>query len=350
MSRLIQDSVDPKTRGTYTSGFRSLRRFAEPRGLPFLPTDEVTLIAWAESVCPKPLAPDSVVKYCSGIRKHHLESGFPWVATGLLYKMAIRALFKRHPRSERGLKVPLTLSLLKRLAKLLKGWPKPKAMSWDDLVFVTASALGFAAALRGGEFLASRRSDRPVLQARWVVTDAHGVHVSIPKPKTMHQLAFQHSYAGSPPGSASLEDLDARLWLLAYRARASSAGVLTTGEHPALVRFDGQAVTRDFMVDRTMELLHESKVVVVGPEGVPAKVRAASWRCGYVSSALEANVQEPTIRAQGRWESQGGMLAYSLTELSAVRRAASAIVAQAASSPVGVVGCSGSEQLLLHVR
>ena len=111
MSRLIQDSVDPKTRGTYTSGFRSLRRFAEPRGLPFLPTDEVTLIAWAESVCPKPLAPDSVVKYCSGIRKHHLESGFPWVATGLLYKMAIRALFKRHPRSERGLKVPLTLSL-----------------------------------------------------------------------------------------------------------------------------------------------------------------------------------------------------------------------------------------------
>ncbi len=44
------------------------------------------------------------------------------------------------------------------------------------------------------------------------------------------------------------------------------------------------------------------------------------------------------------------MHAYSLTNLSAVRRAANAIVAQAAFSPVGVVGYSGSEQLLLHVR
>jgi len=349
VSSLVQDSVDPKTRGTYTSGFRSLLRFAQPRGLPCLPTDEVTLAAWAESVCPSSLTPDSVVKYCSGIRKYHIESGVPWVAAGTLFKMALRALFKRYPRAERGLKVPLTLQLILRLAKSLRGWPVPAAMSWDDLVFVTASAIGFAAALRGGEFLASRGSNRPVLLGKWVVIDPNGVHVAIPKPKTKHQLAFQHSYAGSATG-ATLLSLDARLWLLTYRSEAIRRGVPTSDEGPAFVRFDGQALSRDFMVGRAMELLKANKVTVLGPNNAPCSVRAASWRCGYVSSALEAGVQEVAIRAQGRWESQGGMLAYSLSELSAVRRAANAIVALAAPSPAGVVGCSSSEQLLLCVR
>ena len=75
--------------------------------------------------------------------------------------------------------------------------------------------------------------------------------------------------------------------------------------------------------------------------------------CDVVTLDGINNISVGTEFGCGRWCSprQKSLVPDSpFRELSAVRRAASAIVAQAASSPVGVVGCSGSEQLLLHVR
>jgi hypothetical protein len=66
---------------------------------------------------------------------------------------------------------------------------------------------------------------------------------------------------------------------------------------------NGAALSRDFMVTRTNQLLQAEIIQVLNQEGVAAPVKAASWRAGGVRSALDANVPVPIIMALGRWRS-----------------------------------------------
>jgi hypothetical protein len=100
------------------------------------------------------------------------------------------------------------------------------------------------------------------------------------------------------------------------------------------------------MVKRSADLLDLLGVVTLDASNLPVKVKAASWRCGYVTSALRARIPEATIRACGRWESQGGMMAYTVSNFSDLRVAAEAIVASPRQTRAVVVGCSSVEQLI----
>jgi hypothetical protein len=277
--------------------------------------------------------------------------GLPWtLSSDPILKLAIAALFKRHPQRERGLKVPLTLSLLLRMMATLKGWPHPKSMSLLDIAFTAASAMAFFAALRGGELFTYKGSDRPILQSQWVTIDAAGVHIKVPRPKTKQRLEFQPAFAPSFP-TASLRSLDAKAWLVAYRSESAERGKPVEPQHPVFSLEHGEPLTRDFMVHRSMGILKSLKIKTLGMDASPVEVKAASWRCGFVASALAERVPEATIRAAGRWESQGGMLAYSLVEQADLQSVARALVARATSDrSAGALGCSSSEQLLLRVQ
>ena len=103
LSARVTSSVAAGTARTYSSGFNSLKRFAAPRGLPFLPTDKVTLGAWLhhEVSKSKPTKIASLMKYVSGIRWEHLVSGLDWAFAGdewlELVKQSIRKDFPATP-------------------------------------------------------------------------------------------------------------------------------------------------------------------------------------------------------------------------------------------------------------
>ena len=311
-----------------------------------LPVDAIVLCAWAQDVCPRVLCPDSVLKYISGIRCTHLESGYPWDLSGHpLVKKTVAALFKRHPRVGVGLKVPLTFDLLLRMVARFPGWPNPASLSWNSLTFVAASSILFFAALRGGEVFTSPSSDRPILCWRDLSIREGGVHISVPKPKTKQREGSQVAFAASTPGG-TFSSLEPVACLRSYRSEAARRGFTTNDAGPAFFTKGGAPLTRDFMVKRSADLLDLLGIVTLDASNLPVKVKAASWRCGYVTSALRAKIPEATIRACGRWESQGGMMAYTVSNFSDLRVAAEAIVTSPRQTRAVVVGCSSVEQLI----
>ena len=82
---------------------------------------------------------------------------------------------------DKALKVPISLSTLLSTCKRLPGWPVPRDMSHDDRLFVAASAMAIVCFLRGGEFLSSSGSGRPLLRQRDVVRvfDGPGAPISV---------------------------------------------------------------------------------------------------------------------------------------------------------------------------
>ena len=351
LSQLLSSSVGLKTRMSYMSGVRSLHGYCISRNLSSCPVDAITLAAWMGWVCPLHILPPSLIKYISGIRRHHLLAGLVWdLSSHPLVKMTLRSLEKENPSPPRKLKLPLTLSVLVKMCSYLPGWPSPSLMSFDDVLWISASALAFAAALRGGEFFTYPGSDRPTLEGRMVVPQVDGVLVNIPLPKAHHSLAFEHSFASctSPP---AIELLDPLIWLLEYRSRAFSLGFNVLGSSPAFVMSDRRPLSRSFMVDRSISMCSVAGITVVDILGNPVPVQASSWRCGYTVSAISAGVTELQIKSIGRWSSSGGMMAYSHASTPGFKRASNAIVAWAASnasghSVVGQVSCNNIMSLL----
>lgn len=351
LSQLLSSSVGLKTRKSYMSGVRSLHGYCTSRSLSFCPVDAITLAAWMGWVCPLHVLPPSLIKYISGIRRYHLLAGLAWdLSSHPLVKMALRSLEKENPSPPRRLKLPLTLSLLVKMCSYLPGWPSPSSMSFDDVLWVAASAVAFAAALRGGEFFTYPGSDRPTLEGHMVIPQVDGVLVNIPLPKAHHSLAFEHSFAScTSPSSVLL--LDPLMWLLAYRSRALSLGLDVLGSSPAFVMSDRRPLSRSFMVDRSISMCSMAGITVVDILGNPVPVQASSWRCGYTVSAISAGVTELQIKSTGRWSSSGGMMAYSHNSTPGFKRASDAIVAWAASnaaahSVVGQVSCNSLMPLL----
>lgn len=88
-----------------------------------------------------------------------------------------------------------------------------------------------------------------------------------------------------------------------YKLLCTVRGLSTRPCSPALVMANGLALSREFMVSRSNDLLDAAGITVYNQAGVRAAVRAASWRAGGVRSALEAGVPAPMIMVLGRWRS-----------------------------------------------
>ena len=77
-----------------------------------------------------------------------------------LVRRTMRYLRKRYPVQVQGEKTPVTIDVLHAILPLLPGWPDMGQMSASDRVFAAESVVAVTGLLRGGEFLASARSDR----------------------------------------------------------------------------------------------------------------------------------------------------------------------------------------------
>jgi hypothetical protein len=205
--------------------------------------------------------------------------------------------------------VPLSLDLILSLRKGMNGWPVHAHLSFDDLVWATASSIAFVAALRGGDFFTHPKSDRPLLTGATVsILEAQDPYIliNVPSSKTRKDLLSVSAVAARPSSAVGHFPLDPVTLLRAYRARASRLSINVIGHNAAFKTLSAKPIDRSFMVGRAEALRMSSKASILGTDGQPIKVSAASWRAGFVMSSLHTDVLPSTVRSNGRWASVGG--------------------------------------------
>ena len=133
------------------------------------------------------------------------------------------------------------------------GWPVAKKMTHDDRLFVTASVIAATGFLRGGEFLSSPRSSRPVLRGEQVSLSFDGgkaaVTVSIAAPKARWWLKSEQAVCFSIPDHPCIDPVR---WLQSYR---SMSDVPLDEDGPAFVRSNGDTLSRNWMVAKSASLM-----------------------------------------------------------------------------------------------
>ena len=325
LSLALGDHITRSTQSSYNTATRSFFRFCTTRGFAPFPVDPVVLSAfivyearWVSLL--------SLKLYLSGIRSASIDNGFPWLLDGdPLCARALRAMKRRYGCPEKTLKVPLSFALLIRLFRLLPGWPCAQDMSHDDRLFVSASLIASTGFLRGGEFLSSARSCRPILRAQDVaLRSIEGrlcAVVSIRSPKARWWVKSQDVVCFPPPASSDPGSPSPALWWHQYFSLSVPP---LAEEGPAFVLADGSTLSRNVMVRKTSSLVCKAELHLVDPSGRPLKVLASSWRAGGVASARLAGVSDATIMSMGRWSSSA-WLNYSVPIATEIPRASDAM-------------------------
>lgn len=302
VGQMMTGSVTANTRAGYTS---ALKRYFEFCGLHDLRPFPVGVLAicgfirWAMLF----LKFSSLKVYLSAIRDAQiLESGGWHLQGNELVRRALRFVRRLHGDVAKAPKLPITLAHLVAMCKFLPGFPVAEKMCHDDRAFVAASSMAITGFLRGGEFLASSSSSsvrlkRPILRHEHVNVQDGTLFVSVPTPKTMWWLEFAIVQCFSTPAAGQLDPPVAM-----ENYRRLSAVRLAKGQ-PALVLSNGQVMTRDWLVKRTLVLMRLAGIVQLGDTGLAARVLASSWRAGAVRSAIDAGISEQMIKHFGRWKS-----------------------------------------------
>jgi hypothetical protein len=294
-----------------------------------MPVDAVTLATWMMEMC-KTVKVKSVVKYMCGVRFAHIMEGHDWkLSNHPLVQKTLSGLKKQYPSSNTLQKVPLSLPLLLSLCRSMSGWPSTSKLSFDDLVWATASCIAFFAALRGGEFFIQPKSTRPLLTGAAVSICAsaqgHYVLINVPSPKTRKDLASIPAMACSSAHSSEFA-FDPVNLLRAYRERASRLSINVLGHNAAFKSRDDRPIDRDFMVHRAERLRAAAGVEILNTDGKAIKVSAASWRAGFVMSSRQADIAPSTMRSNGRWSSTSGPVPYMVDTLDLFQQMSSQLV------------------------
>ena len=326
--------MEATTARSYSSGFDSLAKFCETRGLLAMPVDAVTLGAWMVSKSnkrgpndeEKQISPGTLKKYMSGIRWNHIVNGHAWPFKCDAWLALVKnSIAKEFPRKQ-FLKIPMSIQLLQVLSAAALGWPDFTRMAFDDVLWVCASTIMVFAALRGGEAARTKGSSRPILVGQYVILDTlsstPGVVIRVRKPKTDPGADFQTGRAYDPEGEHLLCP---SALLSSYRARAAAKGLVVLGAEPAFKMANGGVLTMDFMMARANAFKAKAGIRILDEQMEDVPFRAASWRAGYVLTARSAGISEMQIRDTGRWRSDGGPAPYSFTSKEAFRAASTAM-------------------------
>lgn len=301
LENAVRQHVLPGTRASYSCAVRQFVRFVEARdGAPAFPVQAVWVAAWALFMS-FGISVQSLKAYLSALRYEQGCRGFAWDLEGNeLVRRVIRYVSRRYGAPRRSIKFPVTVDVLRRIFPRLDGWPNLRLMSHDDRVFAAASAVAVFAFLRGGEFLWSPSSGRPVLLARNVQVKMLGgtkvVAVDIPRPKARWWLGAEAALCLSPSSSSLLDPV----WLM---EGMRNLGPPQSQGAPAFCMTDGRPLGKAWMLRRTRELVREAGIIFPDHLGALVDVGAASWRSGGACTAKRAGVSDATICHMGRWAS-----------------------------------------------
>jgi len=193
VSEGLAGSVVPGTRKSYGTAVAAYLSFCMARKISPFPADEIWLCAYIRYKAMF-IQHQSFGVYLAGIKYEHSLRGAVWALDGnVLIRRMLRFVKRRYPRRDAVMKMPISLTVLRLLLPLLPGWPDMASMSHDHRLVAAASLIGTGGFLRGGEFLSSSASDRPVLLGaalvRQDVAGAPAVLVDIPQPKARWWIA-----------------------------------------------------------------------------------------------------------------------------------------------------------------
>ena len=335
VSAFVDSHIQPSTQAGYDSATRSWLHFCSLRKISPFPPDPVWVVAWiVQSLCY--ISVRSMKVYLAALRSACIDALGEWKLAGnLLVARAMRAAKKRYGVSGKALKVPISLGTLLAMCKRIIGWPNPALMGHDDRVFIAASCTAVLGFLRGGEFLVSPKSGRPILRLcdilPMVSDDMPGLCVSIRQPKSRWWLGDAKVWCFDP-GPTCL--LNPSSWMKSYQS-LSVVPLVQTG--PAFVLMNGEPLSKSWMFQRTSALLSKAGISLLDVHGAPVPVRASSWRAGGVQSAQEAKVSDGVIMAMGRWTSVAWMN-YLFSSRRDLRRAADGMWRTATSHASLLVG------------
>ena len=290
------------TKSSYNTAARQYADFCSVRGLQAFPVEAITFCGWLITLASR-VRVSSFPVYTSGVRYAQGLLGFPWLLRGNeCVRRTIRWLKRRCPEPGKSQKVPVTIAVLRVIFLLLPGWPEMGDMSADDRVFAAASLMAVCGFLRGGEFLTSPRSDRPLLRFECVsistVGSGEAVIVSVEQPKARFWLTD-----AKVPCFAACGDDDTFCPVRLWSDYVILSPVPLLPGRAAFLTSCGRPLSKAFMLKRTSALLAQSGIRFVDSLGRELAVRASSWRAGAVRSAIDAGVSEPVIKTFGRWDS-----------------------------------------------
>jgi hypothetical protein len=218
--------------------------------------------------------------------------------------------------------MPISLRLFGLMCKHIVGYPLPTYMSHDDRMFVAASLVAITGFLRGGEFLTSPSSGRPILRHRDVCIESSDgvrcVKVNVARPKARWWLIDSEVYCSDFDTHAWCNP---SVWMTCYRHYSAC---LLPDDGAAFRLEDGTPLSKPWMLARTCALIEMTGVESVDETGKLVPVKASSWRSGGVASAKEAGLDEGIIREMGRWSSSA-WTSYLFTSRADLRVAAKAM-------------------------
>ena len=302
VGRALVEYTEPGTRRTYNSATWTYVNFCWSRSVEPWPVTRWSFCLWMWNVSLF-IALSSLTKVYMGAVKSSQQSRCePWTLDkDPMVRRVVIALKKKYGLKSKRKTAAMTLGIIWRLARALKGFPVAASMSHDDRLWLFASVMGCLGLLRGGEFLVSPKQSRPVLMgrdivAREVVSARWAVVVDIPKPKArwweLHMPVTIFGLPGTP--------LDVVQLLLDYRN--FSVVSLRPGD-PALRMADGGTLSKQRMFSWSERKLFDSSVYLCDELGRECRIGAKAWRYGGSASHDEAMVKPKVKQATGRWAS-----------------------------------------------
>ena len=308
-SMMLTGHLVQSTQGSYASALRDYLKFTSLRGLRAFPADGLVLAAWMFRMSSY-VKPSSMNVYLAAVRHHQELEGIAWSLERNHYIGCAKRWLKRcFPSPVKAAKFPITLAVLKRILPLLPGWPNLDAMSHEDRLFACASILAVMAFLRGGEFMSSPGSVRPILRLRNVamesVKGSLSTILNIPQPKARFWLTDVRVPCFHTENMGPFSPV--ALWSALTRGSPAiercHQGTMAKDNLPAFHFRDGTPLSKIWMLNRTRALCKTAGVSITTVDGTVLSMRAASYRAGGVRSAVDAGLSESMVMSLGHWKS-----------------------------------------------
>lgn len=275
---------------TYSSAQRSFLAFCNKFKFQSVPASEQTIILYLAytQTRPKPLRSSSLHVYLSAIRSIHVMHGLPSPPIDSpRVKLILKAIFENGPAPSKML--PITFPILHSICSAL-------LLDHDNLVYVSALALGYFGGLRGSEYCLTPSPYGLLTPPLLVGMVNFGFHdnkmflvVSIPRSKT-NPHGFERTIGCSEAATCAV------CLLYKYLSVRSSKVQLTP--HLCLFQFNNGVNLTKSMLNNFIK----SSMSNLGFD--PTKYTTHSLRSGVATDAAVAGFSEVQVKAMGNWTSQ----------------------------------------------
>ncbi|XP_077981140.1 integrase/recombinase xerD homolog [Glandiceps talaboti] len=283
----IHNSISKSTRRTYQTGQSIFHQFCSAHGRTMLPLTAPTVILFATSLAQRGLSYKTIKVYISAICHMHEEAGFAnHITENVLLHRALQGI-KRSSGEARRTRLPITISILRRLKGSLRTHPDLHPV--DKLMLWSAFTIAFFGFLRVSEFTAPNPHSFDAQQSLLTrdITIGADLHVHLKASKTD---PFRR---GCTIMIASTSSSICAVRAYTKYQRASP----TLPAHPAFKFQSGLLLTRHNLTIHLRRLLLQAGIE-------QAHLYAThSFRSGAATTAAEANLPDWLIKALGRWKS-----------------------------------------------